>query len=134
MRTIVGLGSPVSLCSCPTVLHGRRLSASSSSKARVTAWMFVGDGGFTEDRSKGLRIDPSLWYRWSRRNSAAWAAGTNSPLTPRGRAVQNHKAAPASDRKRVVWGKGVPVRVDLGGGRIIEKNTQTKKRDKRYRL
>src|SRR3546814_13933030 len=78
MRTIVGLGSPVSLCSCPTVLHGRRLSASSSSKARVTAWLFVGAGGFTEDRSKGLRIDPSLWYRWSRRPPAAWAIGRAS--------------------------------------------------------
>src|SRR3546814_14941277 len=37
-----------------------------------------------------------------------------------------------SDRKRVVEGKGVSVRVDLGGGRIIKKKKQTKKEQDKY--
>src|SRR3546814_15526794 len=31
----------------------------------------------------------------------------------------------SGDRKRVVWGKCVSVRVDLGGGRIIKKRNET---------
>src|SRR3546814_17373796 len=34
--------------------------------------------------------------------------------------------APGADRKSVVWGKSVSVRVDLGGRRIIKKKKQNK--------
>src|SRR3546814_15379668 len=34
------------------------------------------------------------------------------------------RSVPSSDRKSVVSGKSVSVRVDLGGGRIIKKKTQ----------
>src|SRR3546814_14339108 len=33
----------------------------------------------------------------------------------------------AGDRKSVVWGKGVSVRVDLGGGRIVKKKKKIKR-------
>src|SRR3546814_19117633 len=38
-----------------------------------------------------------------------------------------HRRRQAGDRKSVVWGKSVSVRVDLGGGRLIKKTKQTKK-------
>src|SRR3546814_15814295 len=36
-------------------------------------------------------------------------------------------AVEAGDRKSVVWGKSVSVRVDLGGGRIIKKKKNKRK-------
>src|SRR3546814_18305562 len=41
---------------------------------------------------------------------------------PLGRALMG----PEADRKSVVWGKGVSVRVDLGGSRIITKKSNSK--------
>src|SRR3546814_12456178 len=38
-----------------------------------------------------------------------------------------HERSGEGDRKSVVWGKSVSVRVDLGGRRIIKKNKKEKK-------
>src|SRR3546814_18341787 len=39
-----------------------------------------------------------------------------------------------ADRKSVVWGKSVSVRVDLGGRRIIKKKKEIKQKDNEYKL
>src|SRR3546814_17234521 len=43
---------------------------------------------------------------------------------------RRYDQASASDRKSVVWGKSVSVRVDLGGRRIIKKKKQIKRQKK----
>src|SRR3546814_4802780 len=47
-----------------------------------------------------------------------------SMVSPRRRAISLPCSIPTIDRKSVVWGKSVSVRVDLGGRRIIKKKTK----------
>src|SRR3546814_11609773 len=48
-------------------------------------------------------------------------AAEAAPTLPLSAAPPNGRCTPAADRKSVVSGKSVSVRVDLGGGRIIKK-------------
>src|SRR3546814_14145990 len=64
-------------------------------------------------------------------NFLAWhEAGLVVPVTARGRDVLARVTIPSSDRKSVVEGRSVSVRVELGGRGIIKKkNTTTNKKD-----
>src|SRR3546814_18348839 len=59
--------------------------------------------------------------RCSARTDGQPASGTRQPFPE---IAQRYAPAEAKDRKSVVSGKSVSVRVDLGGRRIIKKKTQ----------
>src|SRR3546814_17268687 len=75
-------------------------------------------------------------YGWAGRQAAEWApARARSRSLGRGddqsrrhnvRTARQGRLTCAIDRKSVVKGKSVSVRVDLGGGRIIKKKTKKK--------
>src|SRR3546814_10980571 len=69
---------------------------------------------FTPDSSR--RNPSSRAPRSARESSVANCGSRCSKRVPKRR-----RSAAASDRKSVVWGKSVSVRVDLGGRRIIKK-------------
>src|SRR3546814_11407602 len=57
----------------------------------------------------------------AQRHGSSDPARLGASLQRRGRGGPEVALEPGSDRKRVVWGKSVSVRVDLGGRRIITK-------------
>src|SRR3546814_16275552 len=59
---------------------------------------------------------------WQRQPEGISIALGISPRARRSRRSDG-SATRVLDRKRVVWGKSVPVRVDLGGRRILKKKT-----------
>src|SRR3546814_17373685 len=77
-------------------------------------------------------VDPPCRYRNSDiRARGQWYACANPPASNRRFTMSQHiKHNSSGDRKSVVWGKSVSVRVDLGGRRII-KTKRTKRRIRR---
>src|SRR3546814_17887497 len=71
--------------------------------------------------SKGVLTDP-IEISVARRNTASELVAQSMVLTE-----QAHKRDLLRDRKSVVEGKSVSVRVDIGGGRILQKKKSTKR-------
>src|SRR3546814_17042175 len=63
-----------------------------------------------------------------RQERGDWAAGERGPATDGAPAGRRRRR---TDRKSVVSGKSVSVRVDLGGRRIIKKNTHARLKHQR---
>src|SRR3546814_13964207 len=85
-------------------------------------------GGPGDDRG-----DHVLAGARQRRPAAAAGAGGAGSLAARARrhraaALHRHHGLTEQDRKSVVYGKSVSVRVDLGGRRIFKKNKKTQQK------
>src|SRR3546814_16200337 len=97
--------------------------------ARHIAGPDAGRGAGSVDGRLGRRIA-------GRRQAAARASLSRAPSfrvharagrrRAEGAAGRGQPCPSGGDRKSVVWGKSVSVRVDLGGGRIITKKTNQK--------
>src|SRR3546814_17232605 len=96
-------------------LHGDDTTVPVLAKTKTDTgriWTYVRD-----DRPFGGPAPPAAIFHYSRDRRGEHPLGP--PLGLRG-ILQAH-AFSAQDRTSVVWGKGVLVRVDLGGGRINQK-------------
>src|SRR3546814_19378609 len=71
-------------------------------------------------RAPAVRSSLRRHHRRDHRRQPQPQAGTDRRSTA--------TAGRSADRKSVVWGKSVSVRVELGGRRIIKKKTKTKQR------
>src|SRR3546814_14279255 len=104
------------------LLRSRLISFSRESRASAGVGKFVIVDVGDADSGLGQRMDAGIDHR---RRPAHIALRVGSETLERLADIGGDEAVSIFDRKRVVWGKGVSVRVDLGGRRIIKKkNTQ----------
>src|SRR3546814_19641766 len=70
-----------------------------------------------------MKRSPARWWIWARSTPAPSSAGSCPPMCPRIRSPRSRTWP--RDRKSVVWGKSVSVRVDIGGRRILKKKKKS---------
>src|SRR3546814_17579877 len=76
-------------------------------------------------RGPGLGSHPGARRRAGHGATAHGIAGVRGPTGGRDRAARRRRGAGSRDRKSVVEGKRVAVRVDLGGRRSLKKKKKT---------
>src|SRR3546814_11854854 len=87
---------------------------------------FVAVGGYA-DAVALVHGTGSRAYGWRRNGGRSVATASPAMMRPEGAGADlSRPMASNADRKRVVWGKSVSVRVDLGGRRIIQEKKQRK--------
>src|SRR3546814_19963524 len=96
-----------------------------SDDIRVRVGGAVGAGQSRRGAANRFGVSASSAIRWVSRMASEGTASARMQGRPRGKGpLSDHLAYLTADRKSVVEGKSVSVRVDLGGRRIIKKKKQ----------
>src|SRR3546814_20826554 len=97
-------------------------------EAGVTTLMILpGSGNLFGGRSVTLKNVPSVTVQGMKFPGAPYGLKIACGENPK-RVYGGRGRSPSTERKSVVEGKRVSVRVDLGGGRLIKKKKKNKKR------